>query len=82
MTSLVLHPGLVLIAGALLLMVLRGAARAAAGLIVPALALYLVWRVPDGVAWSVSFLDYQLALLSGDRLSRLFATIFAIMAFG
>ncbi len=82
MTSLVLHPGLVLIAGALLLLALRGTARAAASLIVPVLVLYLVWQVPDGVAWSVPFLDYQLALISGDRLSRLFATIFAMMAFG
>ena len=82
MTSVVLHPGMVLIAGALLLVALRGTARAAASLIVPAVALYLVWQVPDGVAWSAPFLDYQLALISGDRLSRLFAAIFAVMAFG
>lgn len=80
MTSLVLHPGLVLIAGALLLVALRGTARATATLVVPALVLYLVWQVPDGVSWRVPFLDYSLSLLSGDRLSRLFATIFGIMA--
>jgi len=82
MTSLALHPGLVLIAGALVLAVLRGRARGAASVIVPATALYLAWQLPDGVAWSVPFLDYHLALLSGDKLSRLFATVFAIMALG
>lgn len=82
MTSLVWHPGLVLVAGALLLVALRGTARAAVSLVAPAAALALVWRVPDGVAWSAPFLDYSLALISGDSLSRLFATIFAIMAFG
>lgn len=82
MTSLVLHPGMVLIAGALLLLALRGTARCAASLIVPVLVLYLVWQIPDGVAWSAPFLDYQLQLVTGDRLSRLFATIFAMMAFG
>ncbi|MDP2238847.1 MAG: Na(+)/H(+) antiporter subunit D [Burkholderiales bacterium] len=82
MTSLVMHPGLVLIAGALLLLALRGMARSTVSLGVPVLVLYLVWQVPDGVAWSVPFLDYQLTLIVGDRLSRLFATIFAMMAFG
>lgn len=82
MTDFTLHPGLVLIAGALVLAALRGRARAAASVIVPAAALYLVWQLPDGVAWSVPFLDYRLALLSGDKLSRLFAIIFAIMALG
>ena len=45
------------------------------------MTLALVWQVPDGVAVSVPFLDYQLHPVKGDALSRLFATIFAIMAF-
>lgn len=82
MTSLILHPGMVLIAGALLLAVLRGTPRAAASFVVPAAALYLVWQIPDGAAWSASFLEYQLTLISGDKLSRLFAGVFAFMALG
>ena len=82
MTSLLLHPGLILMAGAILLAPLRGAARSAGALAVPLAALYLGWQVPDGAAATVRFLDFELAPLAGDRLSRLFAVIFAIMAFG
>jgi hypothetical protein len=38
--------------------------------------------VPDGPAWQVRFLDYTITPLQGDKLSRLFATIFALMAAG
>lgn len=79
---MVLHPGLVLIAGALLLTGLRGGARQAAILALPLLTLGLVWQVPDGAVWQMGFLDYTITPLSGDKLSRLFATIFALMAFG
>ena len=48
----------------------------------PLIALALVWRVPDGAAWQLRVLDYTLTPLQGDKLSRLFATIFALMAFG
>jgi multicomponent Na+:H+ antiporter subunit D len=37
--------------------------------------------VPDGVVLQAHYLGYELALLKGDALSRLFATVFAIMAF-
>ena len=47
----------------------------------PLITLYLVWQVPDGVALEYRFLGYTLALVKGDALSRLFATIFAVMAF-
>lgn len=82
MTDGALHPGLVLIAGGLLLPWLRGRVRAAAVLLLPLLALALVWRLPDGVLWQARFLDYALAPLAVDKLSRLFATIFALMAVG
>jgi multicomponent Na+:H+ antiporter subunit D len=80
MTELVLHPGLVLIAGALVLPLLRGALRSAAVLALPLVALVLVWQVPDGAAWQLRWLDYTLTPLQGDKLSRLFAGIFALMA--
>ena len=47
----------------------------------PLVTLYLVWQVPDGAALTAPFLGYELALVRGDALSRLFATVFAIMAF-
>jgi multicomponent Na+:H+ antiporter subunit D len=82
MTEAVLHPGLVLIVGALLLPLLRGALRSVAIVALPLLVLALVWQVPDGSAWQLRFLDYTLTPLQGDKLSRLFATIFALMAAG
>ncbi len=82
MTDMVLHPALVLILGALLLPWLRGGMRAAAVVALPLLALALVWQVPDGPVWQLPFLDYTLTPLRGDKLSRLFATIFTLMAAG
>ncbi len=79
-TSLVLHPGLVLVAGGLLLFTLRGRLRTAATLVLPLLALALVWQVPDGAVWQARFLEHTLTPLQGDKLSRMFATIFALMA--
>jgi multicomponent Na+:H+ antiporter subunit D len=81
MTASVFPPALALIAGGLLLPLLRGHLRSAALLVVPLLALYLVWQVPDGIAVQTTFLGYNLALVKGDALSRLFGTVFAIMAF-
>ena len=79
--SLVIPPGLVLILGGLLLPFLSVRLRQATLLVLPLATLYLVWQVPDGLALKAQFLGYTLELVKGDALSRLFATIFAIMAF-
>jgi len=81
MTDSIVHPGLVLIVGALVLPWLRGHLRTAAVLLLPLLVLLLVWQMPDA-AWHVRFLDYTLTPVQADKLSRLFATIFALMAAG
>ena len=48
----------------------------------PLVTLYLVWQVPDGVVARGSRSSATtLALVKGDALSRLFATVFALMAF-
>ena len=82
MTEFVVHPGLLLIVGALALALLRGTARSVAVVALPLAALAAVWQIPDGVVWQGSFLGHEIAPLRGDRLSRLFATIFALMAAG
>ena len=74
-------PGLPLILGALLLPLFGQRLRAVLVLGLPLVALALVWQVPDGVSLKTGFLEYELAPVSGDRLSRLFGTVFAIMAF-
>jgi len=80
-TSAVVPPGLALVAAALLLPWLSGRWRAAVLLMAPLAALWLVWQVPDGVALGLGVLDLDLAPVRGDRLSRLFGTIFTAMAF-
>jgi multicomponent Na+:H+ antiporter subunit D len=82
MTDLLLHPALVLILGALAIALLHGLARSVVVVALPLLVLTLVWQVPDGAAWQVQFLDHTLTPLQGDKLSRLFATIFSLMAAG
>jgi multicomponent Na+:H+ antiporter subunit D len=76
-----LHPALVMLAGALLIGPARGALRSALVLLAPLATLALVWQVPDGIQMSVQFLQYPIELVEGSPVRRLFATIFAVMAF-
>jgi multicomponent Na+:H+ antiporter subunit D len=77
-----LHPGLLLVAAGLAAAPLRGVARSALALAAPAAAIALVAAVPDGVVWQGTFLGYSVTPYAVDRLSRLFALIFAVMALG
>ncbi len=77
-----LHPGLALLLGALLLPLARPGLRPLLVLGAPLLALVLIWLLPDGSPGSLAFLGYEIQPLWTDTLSRLFATIFAIMALG
>ena len=81
MASAWLHPGLLVIAAGLALALLRGPARAAVALAAPLVALGVVLDAPAGAAWSGTWLGLQVQPLAYDALSRLFAVIFAIMAF-
>jgi len=76
-----LSPGLIMILGALAVPLLRGTMRKLWILGLPLIVLGLVWQVPDGPVLTIAFLDYSLTPVKGDALSRLFAIIFAIMAF-
>jgi len=82
MSSFIAHPGLLLIAAALALPWLRGAARTALVLAAPVAAIVAAWQLPDGVLWQGRFLEYAVAPLAVDNLSRLFAVIFSLMALG
>jgi multicomponent Na+:H+ antiporter subunit D len=79
---MMLPPGFVLVVAGLTLPVLPLRARQAVLLAAPLLTLALVWFVPDGPGLTLPFLGYDLILVDGDRLSRLFGIVFAIMAFG
>ncbi len=78
----VLPPALVMLAGAILIGLARGHWRALLVLGTPLVALWAVWQIPDGVVATVTFLDYPIEPIEGSPLRRLFATIFAVMAFG
>jgi len=81
MTEL-LSPALILVAGAALTALLRGNLRTAVIFAAPLATLWAIWQVPDGVAATITFLDYyELQPVEGSPLRRLFATIFAIMSF-
>ena len=81
MTEVLQHPSLVLILAGVLLPFAHGAVRSVLMLAAPALAVWLVWMLPDGVALSVPFFGYTLEPIKADAMSRLFGTVFAIMGF-
>ena len=74
-------PAIFMIAAAALIGPARGHLRTAIVLGAPLLTLWFIWQVPDGVVFDVAFLDYRIEPLEGSPVRRLFATIFALMAF-
>lgn len=81
-SSLIVPPGLLLIIGGLMLPLLaRAGLREAALVGLPAVVLWLVWTLPDGVALTTPFLGYDLIFVQTDKVARVFATVFAIMGF-
>jgi len=80
-TSIIVPPALVMIAAGLLLPFVRGAARPAALLLPPLVTLWLIWILPEGAQLQLPFLGYELTVAKVDKLSRLFALVFAIMSF-
>ncbi len=76
----VIPPGLILILGGLLLPFLSGNVRNVVLVGLPLIALYYIWQVPDGISLTAPYLGYELILVKGDNLSRLFATVFALMS--
>ncbi len=74
-------PGVILVLGGLVLPFVSQKIRYTIILLLPLFVLWSVWQVGDGVQLTLPFLDYELAVVKGDALSRIFATVFAIMAF-
>ena len=86
MTELYIHPGLLLALGGVLAAFANGSAsgsvRTSIVLLTPMAALFALWQLPEGVLWRAELLGYAVAPLVVDKLSRLFALIFVLMAFG
>ncbi|OOZ36015.1 Na(+)/H(+) antiporter subunit D [Solemya velesiana gill symbiont] len=81
MSEFVIFPGLIMVLGAILIPVLGGSLRLLALLGLPALTLAAVWALPADASLQVAFLDYTLEPVRSSAEGRLFATVFAIMAF-
>ena len=75
-------PALVLFAGAALIALFPRRGRAPVAIAAPLLTLVCVWLVPDGPGPALAFLGQSLDPVHGSAVGRLFATVFAIAAFG
>ena len=74
-------PALILLIAAFLGVISRPTARAVILLVAPLLTLWSIWSLPDGVVLTLDFLQYRIEPVEGSAVRRLFATIFALMAF-
>lgn len=75
-----LPPAIWMLAGALLIALLRGHLQTLVLFAAPLLTLWAIWQVPDGVISTMTFLSYEIQPVEGSMVRRLFATIFALMA--
>jgi multicomponent Na+:H+ antiporter subunit D len=82
MFEIIIPPALILLIGAFLVAIVQPALRPIIALGAPLATLYAIWQVPDGILLSATFLGYEVQLIEGSPLRRLFATVFAIMTFG
>ncbi|MGQ9424439.1 Na(+)/H(+) antiporter subunit D [Gilvimarinus sp. F26214L] len=78
-TDLIFPPALILILGAVLLPLLGRRMRLPILLGIPALTLWMIWSLGDGVLLTLEFMSYEIEPVEGSKLRRLFATIFALM---
>ncbi len=74
-------PAFIFIFGAMLIPLVRGRVRQALLLIIPLIAFFNVVNMPEGSAYTLHFLDYDLVFGRVDRLSKVFGYIFTIMGF-
>jgi len=73
-------PALIMIVGAFAIPLFPKRLRSAAAVLIPAAALVYLWGLPDGATVTIQALGYTLQPLKVDALSRIFGTIFAIIA--
>ncbi len=74
-------PALILLFAAFMAVISRPNARAVIVLVAPLITLWAIWSLPDGVLITTRFLDYEIQPLEVSPVRRMFATVFAIMAF-
>jgi len=79
--NLNIPPAFIFIIGAFLIPALKGRLKSAYMLLLPALAFAVLIYTPLGEHWQFQFLGYKIVFGHLDRLSRVFACIFAIISF-
>jgi multicomponent Na+:H+ antiporter subunit D len=82
MTDFLAIPAVAMLIGSVLVALTRGPLRGVLALLAPVVALAAIWQVPDGVHVTAQFLGYPVEVVHGDAVRRMFATAFALMAFG
>ncbi|HIE12786.1 MAG TPA: Na(+)/H(+) antiporter subunit D [Desulfotomaculum sp.] len=74
-------PAALFIAGAFLVVFLRGMPRSFLLLVLPVLSLLNLLSISDGIHWIIHFMDYKLIFGRVDRLSLAFGYIFTMISF-
>ena len=74
-------PFLIFLVGAPVVLLARGRTRRVGLVVLAGLALALTLLLPEGVGWTVRFMEYDLVLLRADRLSLFTGYVFALITF-
>ncbi|MEX2456488.1 MAG: Na(+)/H(+) antiporter subunit D [Balneolaceae bacterium] len=75
-----LIPAVIVIIGGFILPLLPQNLRSSAFLVFPLIALATLWQLPDGYTLTLPFGSYELVPIYADSLSKIFGTIFAMIA--
>lgn len=78
--DLLFIPAVIIILGAFVLVLLPQKYRSSAFLVFPLLALAVLWQFPDEYTLTIPFGEYELVPVYVDSLSKIFGTIFAMIA--
>lgn len=73
-------PALIFIIGALLIPVFKGKLKSVYLLALPLIGFLNLINIPEGIHWTISFLDYNLILGKADKLSIFFGYIYHLIA--
>ncbi len=74
-------PALIFIIGALFIPLFKGKLKSAYLLLLPVVGFIILINTPEGIHWTVRFLDYNLIFGKVDRLSLLFGYIYLLITF-
>ena len=81
MVDVAFPPGAILILAGLALPIVTWRVRELLLLLAPLLTLAAVWAVPEGEVLAYEYLGMEIVPVQSDALTRMFATVFAFMAF-